>query len=155
MSLGFDNCRIDICGQGVESFKKALSFFFPNKHDTVKAFAVDPKKGMILYWAAPEDVVAKSKATEFSTYVNSLPTPKTSGGGLIQLLPYEMGYEAAWQFAWNWLQTPAAGQIRGPQPDHDGDNGDAWRVYNESWTHVDDRWEALVGIEPIWAMYGK
>jgi len=140
MSLGFDNCVISITGQGPEDFKKAMSFFFPCKQDTVKAFAVDPKKGMILYWVAPDD---------------SIPASKTSGGAPIKSLPYAMKFEAAVQFVWNWMETPEALEIRGHEPDHDGDNGEAWIVYNESWTHVDDRWEALVGIRPIWAMYGK
>lgn len=140
MSLGFSNCRIDITGRGPEDFKKAMSFFFPHKNDTAKAFAVDPKKGMILYWVAPDD---------------HKPASKTSGGADIKSLPYEMKFEAAVQFVWNWLETDEARTIRGHQPDHDGDNAEAWRVYNESWTHVDDRWEALVGIEPLWAMYGK
>lgn len=137
MSLGFSNQVISITGRGEESFKKAMSFFFPNKTDKVTAFAVDPKKGMILYWVGPES------------------RDKTSGGAPIKPLPYEMKFEAAVQFVWNWLETDEASKVRGHEPDHDGDNEPAWIVYNESWTHVDDRWEALVGICPIWAMYGK
>lgn len=136
-ALTFDNQVIDICGIGFEPFKKAMSFFF---NDTTKAkcFAVDPAKGLILYWAVTSRLEHREE-------------DKTSGGKPIMLLPYEMTFEPAVNFVWGWLQTAAYGS----QPDHDGDNGKGWRVYNEAWTHVDDRWEALVAIQPIWAMYGK
>lgn len=137
MSLSFDNQLISITGRGPEDFKKALSFFFPCEQDKVIAFVVDPKKGMILFWATADA------------------PRKTSGGAIIKALPYPMKFEAAFQFAWNWLETEEASKLRGHEPDHDGDNAEAWIVYNESWTHVDDFWEALVGIKPIWAMYGK
>ncbi len=155
MSLAFDNCHISITGQGEDTFNKAMSFFFSRETDTVLAYAVDPKKGMILYWFVPELTLAKANATEFTTHVNSLPAPATSGGSVIKLLPYTMNLKAAAQFAWNWLQTPDAGSIRGNAPDTDGDVGSAWRVYNEEWNKVDCYSEGLVAILPVWAIYGK
>jgi hypothetical protein len=50
-----------------------------------------------------------------------------------------------------WL----AEQDYGPEPDHDGSNGKGWRLYNESWGHIGNEWEAFVAILPAWAMYGK
>lgn len=50
-----------------------------------------------------------------------------------------------------WLKQ----QDYGEKPDHDGDNGKGWRVYNESWGHVDNDREAICGIQPSWAWYGK
>lgn len=43
----------------------------------------------------------------------------------------------------------------GPEPRHDGDNSKGWRIYNEDWTHVANRWEAFVAIEPVWMLHGK
>lgn len=43
----------------------------------------------------------------------------------------------------------------GDEPDHDGDNGKGWRVYNEDWGHVGSDPYAFLAIEPAWAMYGK
>ena len=54
-------------------------------------------------------------------------------------------------FAWQWLQD----QDYGPQPDHDGSNGKGWRIFNESWGHVNNDWAAFCAIQPVWAMYGK
>ena len=159
--IHFDNQIIDITGESFEDFKKALSFFFEDgtqvrKASTVEAYGVDPKKGLILFWWVPDNVKAKANpANAHSEHVRGLVAEKTSGGGEIKLLPYEMAFDAALHFTWNWLSTDEAKNIRGPEPDHDGDNAPAWRVYNERWTHVDEFSQARVGIQPVWAMYGK
>lgn len=67
-------------------------------------------------------------------------------------LPFEMKVEDAINFAWAWLEnTPCSTN----EPDHDGDNGKGYMVFNESWGHVFNAYEAIIGITPIWAMYGK
>lgn len=43
----------------------------------------------------------------------------------------------------------------GKEPGHDGENSKGWRVYNEGWTHVADRHQAFVAIEPVWMLHGK
>lgn len=55
------------------------------------------------------------------------------------------------EFVRAWLKSVDYG----PEPDHDGDNGKGWTVYNERWGHVANRYEAFVAIEPTWMMYGK
>lgn len=65
--------------------------------------------------------------------------------------PYDMDIDTAIVFAWGWLQKVDYGN----QPDHDGDNGKGWRIYNESWGKVANEWEAVIAIQPAWAMYGK
>ena len=66
-------------------------------------------------------------------------------------LPYEMELGDAINFVWGWLKKTSYPQA----PDHDGDNGSGFIVYNEDWGHVKDHWQAFVAIKPIWAMYGK
>lgn len=66
-------------------------------------------------------------------------------------LPAALDAEGALVFIKAWL----ADARYGLQPDHDGDNGRSWRVYNEAWSHVDHCPYAFVAIEPRWAMYGK
>jgi hypothetical protein len=70
-----------------------------------------------------------------------------------QALPFPLQIEddSAYNFIKAWLED----QNYGSQPDHDGDNGRGWRVYNESWGHVDHDPYAFLAIEPAWAMYGK
>jgi len=41
------------------------------------------------------------------------------------------------------------------EPEHDGDNGKGWRLYNEEWGHVGGEWQAAFAVQPVWAMYGK
>lgn len=66
-------------------------------------------------------------------------------------LPAPMSAEDAVSFVKAWL----AATDYGSEPDHDGDNGKGFRIYNEAWTHVAGLWEAFVAIEPVWMMYGK
>lgn len=67
-------------------------------------------------------------------------------------LPFEMKVQDAINFAWAWLENtpPSTGE-----PDHDGDNYKGFMVYNDSWGHVFNAYQAIIGITPIWAMYGK
>ncbi len=67
-------------------------------------------------------------------------------------LPYQMNLDQATEFCWGWL---LANKPTAKEPDHDGDNGKGFKVYNEAWGHVFSEWQAFVAIEPIWAMYGK
>ena len=41
------------------------------------------------------------------------------------------------------------------EPDHDGDNGKGFRIYNEAWGHVDGHYQAFMAVSPVWAMFGK
>ncbi len=67
-------------------------------------------------------------------------------------LPYKYNVQQTINFVWGWLEVnPPTGK----QPDHDGDNGKGFRLFNESWGHADGTWQAFASIEPIWAMYGK
>lgn len=69
----------------------------------------------------------------------------------IVALPFKLDAAGAADFAKRWL----AEEDYGSEPDHDGSNGKGWRLYNESWGHVDGHWAAFVAVAPTWAMYGK
>jgi len=66
-------------------------------------------------------------------------------------LPYPMTLDQAADFAAGWLDHADYG----PEPDHDGDNEKGWRLYCESWGHVDNDPSAFAAVQPVWAMYGK
>ncbi len=66
-------------------------------------------------------------------------------------LPFGMDAIGAADFARLWL----AEQNYGNEPDHDGDNGKGWRLYNEAWGRVGGHTYSFVAIKPAWAMYGK
>lgn len=66
--------------------------------------------------------------------------------------PFEMDAAGVADFASRWLNGSAD---YGREPDHDGDNGRGWTVYNEAWGHVDSQYQAFIAVTPTWAMYGK
>jgi hypothetical protein len=68
-----------------------------------------------------------------------------------QPLPYPMDVEAVIAFVAGWLRTAHYGV----QPDHDGDNGMGWRIYNEAWGRVWGAHSGVIAVQTAWAMYGK
>jgi hypothetical protein len=124
-----DNRQIDIYSEGESDFKLAMQLatsHWGNERKTVGYSIEQEGSIMVLYWT--------------DKHHKMIP------------LPYEMNTAEITSFVWGWLQkTKPLGQ----QPDHDGDNGHGFRIYNESWGHVMNRWEAFIAITPIWAMYGK
>lgn len=121
-----DNYAFDISAEGRTTFDLAMKIAFGCHSKAVAYEVVDGT--MILYWAFPH-------------------YSKT-----VQKFPYEMKLEDASNFVWGWVQE--AKHI-GREPDHDGDNSEGFRVFNQAWGHVNNSWEAFVGIQQVWMMYGK
>jgi hypothetical protein len=67
-------------------------------------------------------------------------------------LPAPMPLSFAASLVYEWLKTaeyPA-------EPDHDGSNSRGWRIYKESWGHIDEfGWGSVCAVEPMWIEYGK
>jgi hypothetical protein len=122
-----DNFAIDITCQGRKNLELAIQIAF-SFHSKAVAFRIHPEKGLILYWAAA---------------ANSTP------------LAYPTDAAGAAVLVWGWLTTEGGSASKRQEPDHDGSNGDGWRVYNEGWGHVDGQYQAFVAITHAWAMYGK
>jgi hypothetical protein len=66
-------------------------------------------------------------------------------------LPYPLDLERAADFLGGWLLRVDYGE----EPDHDGDNGKGWRIFNESWGHVVGNHFGIVAIQPAWIIYPK
>src|ERR1700761_4976024 len=72
-------------------------------------------------------------------YLNKEAKPKrlvfmwTGGISDAVALPFKLDAAGAADFARRWLAETDYGE----QPDHDGDNGKGWKLYNEGWGHVD------------------
>lgn len=69
----------------------------------------------------------------------------------MQRLPFTLDASGAADFATRWLSEVEYG----PQDDHDGHDTKGWRIYNESWGHIEELRSAFVAITPEWAMHGK
>jgi hypothetical protein len=137
-----DNFSFDITGAPLElSLQVAFS-----DHKTAVGWADWPRHELL-----PHGSVVSPRLVLFWTHPTSL--GELWHGGKIEYnkFPTALPYDDCVTMVKRWLGTVEYGE----QPDHDGDNGKGWRVYNEAWTHVGDRWEAFVAIEPEWIWYGK
>jgi len=130
-----DNFSFDITGASLRtcleiafsSHSKAVGWAeIPRSENLPSGTGVRHTPRLVLFWTKPE-------IPQFQAFL----TPMT----VEQVEPIVRA----------WL----AEQSYGREPDHDGDNGRGWRVYNEAWTHVAGMWQAFVAIEPEWIMYGK
>jgi hypothetical protein len=129
-----DNFRFDITGNGDIDLAMQVAFSHQSKAcwwrtDTVEGYNKRRIPRLVLSWMSSE-----SPGPEWHPFV----TP--------------VGWEEAATVVRGWLTTADYG----PRPDHDGDNGKGWRVYNDAWGHVEPyHYKAFVAVEPRWAMYGK
>lgn len=125
-----DNFRIQITAHGDKTLKDAIALAFnADKTQLTTHYAVrESKEGpkhLVFFW--------------------------TGGGKDAVQMAFKLDAEGAADFARRWLAEAEYGE----QPDHDGDNEKGWTVYNEAWGHVDGEWQAIIAVQPTWAMYGK
>jgi len=120
-----DNFRFDLTSEG--DLVKPMEIAFQRATRRAEGYLIDDKKGLVFFW-----------------YLGG------SAAGLVPL-PFKMDHVGAADFAKRWL----AEQNYGNEPDHDGDNGKGWRLYNEAWGKIGDWTGSFIAVKPAWAMYGK
>jgi hypothetical protein len=145
-----DNRTVDIVSEGKKALQHAIGIIWSN---------------------APGGKATHYKIAKYEEKVDYYGTPtsrhivstKESIDGVLTLilfwhaekdaiaLPYPLTEDEAVNFIDGWLTKV---EYEG-QPDHDGDNGKGWRVFTEQWGHVAGNHYAIVGVQPVWAMYGK
>lgn len=120
-----NNRRIDISAEGKKDFELAIQLSMGKYEKFTTKGYRVFENKLVLYWTKSQQSIE---------------------------LPYEMNIDETINFVWGWLQkTPPIEQ----EPDHDGDNGKGFRIFNDFWGHVFGEYQAFIAIEPIWAMYGK
>lgn len=127
MKPGNFEFKILACGQ--ETFDKAFSILFSKdsnygREKTVVSFSVNSDEGLILY-----------------TYAHTNPKAVS--------LPYKMNEQAARAFAWNWLNSEEAEEVRGGEPDIDGS------VHPDAFTIANIFYGDAIQIKPCWSEYHK
>lgn len=122
-----DNFHIDITSEG--DLAKAMEIAFQRPTQKAEGYLVDPKFGLIFFWSCSDSYPPQ---------------------GLVRL-PFKLDSAGAADFARRWLEE----QDYGREPDHDGDNGRGWRMYNNDWSKVNGLSYSIVAVQPAWAMYGK
>lgn len=120
-----DNFHFDLTSEG--SLVKPMEIAFQRPTQQAEGYLIHAEKGLV-----------------FFGYLGGAPT------GMVRL-PFKFDHIGAADFAKRWLVE----QDYGSQPDHDGDNGKGWRLYNESWGQVGGWTGAFIAVQPAWAMYGK
>ena len=120
-----DNFHFDLTSEGDLVAPMKIAFQRPTQR--AEGYLIHPEKGLVFFWYLGETVE-----------------------GLVKL-PFKMDHVGAADFARRWLDE----QDYGREPDHDGDNGRGWRLYNEEWGRVGSWTGAFIAVKPAWAMYGK
>lgn len=125
-----DNRRLDITSQGEAALAHAMALAWDNAAGSKTSHYRISKDSptFVLYWSKPEE------------HQSAL------------ALPYPLKLDEAVALVAGWLRETMPS---GPEPDHDGDNGKGWRVFNEAWGHVNGSQYGICAIQPVWAMYGK
>lgn len=165
-----DNRSIDITSEGRDHIRHALSIAWLGPNYKATHFAIRRVGRVIKYYANPasEKLPANAIGTELfrihhfdqDTSVGSdQPGVKT----LILLsmpehdsqeLPFPLSLEQATAFVGDWLESLDDKEFE-PQPDHDGSNYRGWRMFTDCWGHVAEFHCGIVGVQPVWSMYGK
>lgn len=126
MSFAMNNFEFDVTAIHREGFELIMQFV-AIEHPYAVAWSIDPKEGLLLYWAMSDSM-------------------KTS----VQTLPYKMKGKTLIDFAWSYLVET---EITERHPDIDGSCSKGWRVHN---TGITGGWSyAYIAIKPIWALHGK
>lgn len=129
-----DNRQFCVNGEGKQILAECLSLAFKTKWGGTKAtgYMLTKKHGMILLWAEVE------------------------GKGFNQF-PCKLDSAACTEIVWNWLESKPEVEYDEWEEDmdHDGHNKVGWKVYCESWGHVNSMWEAFIAVKPVHLWYGK
>lgn len=132
--MGFDNRVFNVNGEDFDTLKKTIELAFLINGSNTKAVSweFDKDKGLVLSWT------------------------KTERG---HLFPVALDAEESASIAWKWIHTEDAKKMKFEKwdcdQDHDGSNGDGWRVYVEDWGHVGTNCYAICAIRPAYVWYGK
>lgn len=120
-----DNFHFDLTSEGPLVKPMEIAFMRPTQR--AEGYLVHREKGLVFFW-----------------YLGGAPDDFVR-------LPFKLDPIGAADFAMRWL----AEQDYGNQPDHDGDNGKGWRLYNEEWGQVGGWTGSFIAVKTAWAMYGK
>ena len=145
-----DNRSIDITSEGDAHLGLALQLAWPGaaggKATHYKAVGLVEK---VDYYGTPTSHHATT-SHELDSGTPTLILFWHDAPGLLPL-PYALEIGEAIPFVCGWLKKAQ----RGPEPDHDGDNGEGWRVFTGVWGGIAGYHYSIVAVQPAWAMYGK
>lgn len=158
-----DNRTIDVTSEGDFSLRQAMSLAFVS-HSVATHYRIGKMTKNTEYYANKVGNASHANCNGVSgVRIHHFTRESFSDDGIDTLcfywtectgalkLPFKMDAQKASEFASGWLSDIEWGR----EPDHDGSNGKGWRLFNDDWGHVGGSWQAIVAIQPAWAMYGK
>ena len=146
-----DNRSIDVISQWSEGIALALRLIWDNapggkathfriaRLSEKAQYRGDPTSHHFTQWSVDEQYGTPTFILCWSADHDTLP------------LPYPMALDEATALITGWLSNAEYGS----EPDHDGDNDKGWRMFTDCWGHVAGMHYAIIGVQPVWAMYGK
>jgi hypothetical protein len=132
-----DNRIFNVNGRGDDMLLAALKLVFMQEGDntTCAGWEYNSVKGLVLVWSTDDS----------REDVHPFPVPLTA--------------EQCFPFVRAWLDSDQARMVQqkgwDAKTDHDGSNGDGWRVYCEDWGHVGENHYAICAIKPVVLWFGK
>lgn len=168
-----DNRSIDVSNEGSEKFAMAMNLIWPHANTKATHYKIARIERKITYYLRKPGVhpgpfggncdIPNCNLDDIQFVASHYSTDEIVPGKpntLILLayeendalkLPYPLNLKQTTEFGLGWLDEVEYDD----QPDHDGSNGKGWRLFTNYWGHVANYHSAIVGIQPIWAMYGK
>ena len=146
-----DNRLVDVTSEDMDDLKALVKILFKNAPG-----------GKVSHYAI-KNIVEKTNYHQYGTNVSHTTQTIEDQNGKPTLifywdknsnetpLPYPMEEEDCFNFIKGWLKNVE----KESEPDHDGDNHNGWRVFNENWGAVLNNNYAVLAVQFEWAMYGK
>ena len=135
-----DNRIFNVNGVSKDFFMEALDLAIRQSGYKPTSWSIHHTKGFVLHWAPLDNTFSNSNYTPFPSHLSS-----KSIGNII----------------WEWMHEETQIKIHldsewDVDTDHDGDNGDGWRIYCEDWGNIDECGDyAFIAILPVYIWYGK
>ncbi|WCK57542.1 hypothetical protein PP175_26110 (plasmid) [Aneurinibacillus sp. Ricciae_BoGa-3] len=128
-----DNQVFNVNGRDWDDLASVLKLAFKLSGKKARAFRIDKKKGLVLYWS--ENVTGSTALVAPMDGEQIFPTVKaflmSEKAEIIELDKWDKNLN------------------------HDGSNAKGWRVYTEDWGHVNEDHYAFLAITPAYMWYGK
>lgn len=144
-----DNFHIDILAEGDETLLEALAIAFRHNAPGGKA---THWAGFDMKFKGVEWYSRDRPGTKRPTLVFYWIDPKLDDA---TPFPAPIKPKEAVAMVGVWMEGLKEGNRFPQEPDHDGSNGEGYRIFCEQWGHVNDNHYAIVAVQPTWAMYGK
>ena len=146
-----DNRTIDVTSQDIHDLKHILEVIWKNAPGgKASHFKIGKLEEVVKYFGDP--VSGHYKEYHWTEEGKSTLVLYWSIDKDTNPLPYSINQEEAFFFIKGWLENLEYP----PEPDIDGSCKKGFRAFtDEHWGHVAGSHYGIIGVQPVWAMFGK